>query len=95
MEIQTQNQTLFRALLSFVRPQYRVAERLDISTASLSRHADSLLKRPSVLKRAAAFFSSTLPGEAVVDTDLLGTSISPADLVRLARTLRIESLKAW
>jgi hypothetical protein len=86
-------QTLFRALVSLVgKPQYQLASDLKISTASLSRHADGLLRRPSVLRKAVEFFSGELP-ESVIDADLLSTKIRGEDLVRLTQVLRKESLK--
>jgi hypothetical protein len=93
MEIQSH--TLLKYLLQSVESSnYAVASALDISPASLSRHASGLLAKPSTLRRASKFFNDLLPDDAVVDADLLvGTPISARDLVRLARALRIEAAK--
>lgn len=91
MELQTQ--TLLRLLLNAITPQYEVAQSCKVSTASLSRHADGILKRQSVLKTLAQFFSSRLADGAIVDADLLTQRIRAEDLIMLARKLRADSLK--
>jgi hypothetical protein len=93
--METQSHTLLKYLLQSVESSnYEVAKALDISPASLSRHASGLLRKPSTLKRATTFFNDLLPdNEVFVDSDLLGTSISARDLVRLARAVRAEVAK--
>jgi hypothetical protein len=95
METQTQTLTLFKCLLKCVESsEYRIAEALQVSPASLSRHSQGLLRKPSVLRRATEFFNNLLPDDAMVDADLLvGTPITARDLVRLARALRVEVAK--
>jgi hypothetical protein len=87
-------QTLFRALVKLVEGrQSDLARSLQISSASLSRHADGLLRKRSVLMRASQFFSSIVskPGATVVvDDSLLMQPIRAEDLIRLARNLRAE-----
>jgi DNA-binding transcriptional ArsR family regulator len=93
--METQSHTLLKYLLQSVEAShYRIAEALDVSPASLSRHASGLLSKPSTLKRATTFFNNLLPDDAMVDADLLvGTPITARDLVRLARALRVEGAK--
>jgi hypothetical protein len=85
--------TLLRALLNTVAPRYAVAKECKLSTASLSRHSDGLLRRPSVLKTLAHFFSSRLPDDSICDADLLTQRIRAEDLIGLARKLRADALK--
>jgi hypothetical protein len=93
-QMETQTQTLFKLLLKCVESsEYRIAESLSVSPASLSRHSAGLLRKVSVLKRATKFFNDLLPdNEVYVDSDLLGTLISARDLVRLARAVRAEEV---
>jgi hypothetical protein len=94
-QMETQSHTLLKYLLQSVESSnYEVAKALDISPASLSRHAGGLLSKPSTLRRATKFFNDLLPDDAMVDADLLvGTPISARDLVRLARAVRAEVAK--
>jgi hypothetical protein len=94
-QMETQSHTLLKYLLQSVESSnYEVAKALDISPASLSRHAGGLLSKPSTLRRATKYFNDLLPDDAMVDADLLvGTPISARDLVRLARAVRAEVAK--
>ncbi len=93
--METESHTLLKYLLQSVEAShYKIAEALDISPASLSRHAGGLLSKPSTLRRATKFFNDLLPDDAMVNPDLLsGTPITARDLVRLARALRAEVAK--
>jgi hypothetical protein len=95
LNMETQSHNLLKYLLQSVEgSHYKIAEAIDISPASLSRHAGGLLSKPSTLRRAAKFFNDLLPDDAMVDADLLvGTPITARDLVRLARALRAEAAK--
>jgi hypothetical protein len=88
--------TLLAALLNLSeKRQFEVAhDDLQISPSSLSRHAQGLLRKPSVLRRAAEYFSELLQGDAIVDADLLLVPIRGEHLVMLARKLRADTLKS-
>jgi hypothetical protein len=94
-QMETESHNLLKYLLQSVESSnYEVAQALNISPASLSRHASGLLSKPSTLKRVCAFFNNLLPDDAIVDSDLIvGTPITARDLVRLARALRVEGAK--
>ena len=85
--------TLLQLLLATSEsPAYAISAELGVTPSCLSRTAASVLHKRTVLRKCAEYFSGKL-GEATVDSDLLLQPINQESLVRLARTLRIESLK--
>jgi len=87
--------TLMRALLTLApEPAFTIAEKLDVSSCTLSKIANAhLTGRRHTLQKAATYLSALLPGGAVVDADLLLTTIRAEDLIKLARYLRVQALK--
>jgi hypothetical protein len=85
-EITVQTTTLFKELLSISgTPDYQIAKALGISASTLSRHADGLLRKQSVLDRAAAYFNDILTPKVPITPELLQVPLTAAHLVVTAR----------
>lgn len=80
--------TLLKLLLAVENePAETIATELGITPSCLSRTASGLLKKPSVLRRLAEYYSK-VGGEYPVDSDLLTQEITARGLILLATYAR-------
>lgn len=92
--MKTKSRTLFAMLMECVdRPSFEVAQALGISASSLTRHCQGSLRKPAVLRKAAAFLTKLVGGEVPIDESLLSTPITATGLAILAEAIRTNTLR--
>jgi|HubBroStandDraft_5_1064220.scaffolds.fasta_scaffold03498_11 hypothetical protein len=92
--MQTKSRTLLALLVECAnKPAFEVASDLGISSSSLTRHCQGTLRKPAVLKRAAAYFTKLVGGEIPVDDSLLMVPLTPQGLIYTAGIARTNALR--